>query len=136
MSLARPVARAIVIARERGRELVLIQGRADSGLTEFPGGHGQPGESPIETALRELEEETGYAGLVRSELHFIVDAVTGPVDFIVMYVPRRFEPTIDPHEVEWAAWYTLDECIEAALEWWQWLPCCLGALEVLKDGHV
>lgn len=39
------------------REFLLIQHRA--GHWSFPKGHPEEGESPVETALRELEEETG-----------------------------------------------------------------------------
>ena len=47
----------------RGRLLMIRQYRYPIGkvLLEFPAGHVDAGEDPIDTATRELEEETGYA---------------------------------------------------------------------------
>ena len=52
-----------VIAVTEGGELVLItqyRHGTDSLTLEIPGGAVDPGESPATTAVRELEEETGY----------------------------------------------------------------------------
>jgi ADP-ribose pyrophosphatase len=54
-----------VIARdEQGRFLFVKQWRAglDETTWEIPGGMGNRGEDPISAGLRELREETGYAG--------------------------------------------------------------------------
>lgn len=47
----------------RGRLLMIRQFRYPVGkvLLEFPAGHVESGEDPLETAKRELEEETGHA---------------------------------------------------------------------------
>jgi ADP-ribose pyrophosphatase len=47
----------------RGRLLMIRQYRYPIGkvLLEFPAGHVDSGEDPLDTARRELEEETGYA---------------------------------------------------------------------------
>jgi 8-oxo-dGTP diphosphatase len=47
-----------------GRDRVLMVERARApflGLWSFPGGHVEPGETPEETARRELREETGLS---------------------------------------------------------------------------
>ncbi len=54
-----------VIALTKNKELVLVEqfryGTEDATL-ELPGGVCDPGEKPLETATRELLEETGFAG--------------------------------------------------------------------------
>lgn len=58
---AKPASSAIV---ERDGRLLLVR-RANppsADMYAFPGGRGEPGETPAETALRELFEETGISG--------------------------------------------------------------------------
>ena len=52
---------AIVFTKEKGtRKYVIIQGTGMySGFCGFPKGHMEQGETEIETALREVKEETG-----------------------------------------------------------------------------
>jgi SPP1 gp7 family putative phage head morphogenesis protein len=54
-----------VLAADTGRVLMLQRALDDrdmaSGTWEFPGGHIEPGESPLEAAQREWSEETGKA---------------------------------------------------------------------------
>lgn len=57
----KPASSAIVIDVDR----YLLVRRANppaQDLFAFPGGRAEPGETPAETALRELEEETGLKG--------------------------------------------------------------------------
>lgn len=63
---------------------ILIGKRTDNDLLDLPGGYSEPGESHDQTALRELEEETGLKGsnpklLDSPEGHkvFIIDSYTG-----------------------------------------------------------
>src|ERR1700758_361882 len=53
---------AVVAVDDYGQVLLVRQLRPAVGVTvlELPAGLIDPGESPIETARRELEEETGY----------------------------------------------------------------------------
>ena len=60
-----------------GRLILVRQYRppADSMVIEFPAGLVNPGESPEETAVRELREETGYRGRL---LRMIPDTFSSP----------------------------------------------------------
>jgi len=57
-----PNAAAIVAIDEDGKVLMVRQYRisAEKAMLEIPAGKMDPGETPEETALRELTEETGY----------------------------------------------------------------------------
>jgi SPP1 gp7 family putative phage head morphogenesis protein len=52
-----------VVAQSTGRVLMLQRGvsESDGGVWEFPGGHMEPGEAPIDAAYREWCEEVGQA---------------------------------------------------------------------------
>lgn len=54
----------IVLARRHGleRQYLLLKKRGKD-LWEFPKGRGEPGETPVEAARREVLEETGLSGL-------------------------------------------------------------------------
>ncbi|MBB3948001.1 ADP-ribose pyrophosphatase YjhB (NUDIX family) [Rhizobium skierniewicense] len=58
MPLPQPASSAIV---RRGDRVLLVRriNPPSQDMFAFPGGRGEPGETPAETALRELEEETG-----------------------------------------------------------------------------
>jgi 8-oxo-dGTP diphosphatase len=61
MSQARLASSAIV--ERSGRFLLVRRGNPPAAnLFAFPGGRAEPGETPAETALRELLEETGVVG--------------------------------------------------------------------------
>jgi ADP-ribose pyrophosphatase YjhB (NUDIX family) len=56
-----PASSAIV--ERDGRYLLVLRSKPPSAaMFAFPGGRGEEGETPAETALRELQEETGLSG--------------------------------------------------------------------------
>jgi len=60
---------------------VLLERRSDDGLWGLPGGRVEPGESLLQTALREAKEETGLTICVTR----LLGVYSGPDDRIVSY---------------------------------------------------
>ncbi len=60
---------------------ILLERRSDNGLWGLPGGKVEPGESLLQTALREAKEETGLTiGVIR-----LLGVYSGPEDHVVIY---------------------------------------------------
>ena len=103
-----------IIPRLGSDSVVLVKNQriaVDDALWELPAGTREPGEEPITTAKRELEEETGYRacrietigkfftspGLCDELIHvFVADDLE--------FVGQRLEPheKIEAHELSWA----------------------------------
>jgi len=83
------------------------------GQVSLPGGACEPGESPVEAALRETEEELGPLGGPVEILGSLTPLFVPPSGFmvhpVVGYLPRR--PTFRPAPIEVA------EVLEAPLSW-------------------
>lgn len=97
----------LVFPAEDGLSLLLTR-RAEhpndvhSGQISLPGGSQEPGETPIETALREAREEVGFAGEAEI-LGLLTPIYIPPSDFYVhpvaAYVDYRPAWSPDPREV-------------------------------------
>lgn len=75
-----------------GKLILIRQFRPPTGnyLIEFPAGLINPGEDPLETAVRELEEETGYRGIVSGHTPpvYTSPGLTGEtIEIVTMDVP-------------------------------------------------
>ena len=82
LALARPAAvLAPIVARSEGMTVLLTQRaaglRAHSGQIAFPGGQIDPGESPLEAALREAREEIGLEPRLVEPLGWLDPYLTG-----------------------------------------------------------
>jgi bis(5'-nucleosidyl)-tetraphosphatase len=86
----------------------------------FPKGHSYLGETPKDTAQRELKEETGFElnYLVKKpsfslNYHFNYDGkrINKTVKFFVGVVGDK-KPTLHPEEVKEAGWYDLNSAME------------------------
>lgn len=114
-----------MICRSRyNRYLFIIQPRVpvNKKVLEFPAGLIDKGETPEQAALRELREETGYEGMIKSvgpavpksaglsdETHYVVE----------LYINEKFrsEQDLEPSEeieVLWKTPYQIKELID---EW-------------------
>lgn len=116
MPLLQPASSAIV---RRGDSVLLVRriNPPSQNMFAFPGGRGEPGETPEETALRELQEETGIvarhpqlfatydlptfdaAGVLTSHFFLSVFTVEADEDAAVVAADDATD----------AGWYTLTE---------------------------
>jgi 8-oxo-dGTP diphosphatase len=91
-----------------GRVLIAQRpaGKPMAGLWEFPGGKVDAGERPEDALIRELKEELGIV---------VKEACLAPLTFashsyedfhllMPLYVCRRWEGTVTPHEGQTLAW--------------------------------
>ena len=83
----------LVVARSTQR--ILLLKRVDRDVWESPGGHLEAGETHQEGALRELHEETGYAGALSVSTTALQ---TGPAyKCFLGVVSREFHPELTEH---------------------------------------
>ena len=98
---------AVVILLDRDNK-VLFELRADDGYLDFPGGSVDMAEEVIETAKRELYEETGliadelelfdvYSGPITKYTYFNQDVIYGVDTF---YVCRKYHGELKPQKEE------------------------------------
>lgn len=114
-----------IVARPSPDQVVLIQQyRHATGeeLIEIPAGTLEEGEEPIETARRELEEETGYSA-ARLELRAVYYTTPGFSNEL-MYLYEASRLTLNAQRLE------EDEAIEVALTDRE------AALGMIQDGKI
>lgn len=104
----------LVVTTSREVPVIGRRGRRGALTWSLPKGHLEVGETPEQTAVREIEEETGVRGRVIGAL--------GTIDFRFVRDARRIHKTVhhfvlgfeggklrsDDHEVAALAWVSLD----------------------------
>lgn len=72
---------AAVILNERG-EVLLVKHTYGKCNWEIPGGRGEEGESPVDTAIREVREETGLLVVAQHMTGYYFDVSQGGLHFV------------------------------------------------------
>ena len=107
-----------LLRNEKGWKLFLIQHRRDR-FWGFPKGHGEEGESPLETAERELYEESGLHVLQLLREEPLLEEYTyqhqgihieKKVYFFLAITSEKF--TLDIHEVVDGKWLSFQKAKE------------------------
>lgn len=82
------------------------EGKSLAGLWEFPGGKVEPGETPEETLIRELDEELGITTKIPclAPLTFASHTYDDFHLLMPLYVCRRFEGTAHGREGQVVKW--------------------------------
>ncbi len=102
---------AVAVRWTDGRPLYLLVSSSDGRHWVLPKGHLEEGESPAETALRELREEAGISGRVLLPLS-IRRFDTGKERVVVAYFLVREEATVGGSEARTMRWETEAEALE------------------------
>ena len=101
--LKHPGGAAVLPIDEDGRVILVRQYRlgADRELLEIPAGKADPGEDPLETVKREMEEEIGY---VSEDIEKLMDFYPAPAyseEKTVIFLARSLKKTVSrPDEDE------------------------------------
>lgn len=100
-----------------GKKLLLVRraSRHGRGNWQLPGGFIEPDETIEQAVVREVQEEAGVTAEVEAVLGLRsrYDPDNGNGIYIVLVLrPVRGEPTADGHEVDHAAYFTLDQIRE------------------------
>ena len=90
-------------------KILLVQEKSPKvyGLWNLPAGHVDPGETPVEAAVRETREETGLIVETIRDLGPQPDGDRFRHAFTARITGGKLQP--DPNEVLGARWHTLDE---------------------------
>ena len=128
-ALMPPSAGAIVFRRgAAGREVLMIAGH---GAWSFPKGRMEPGETPEQTALREVFEETGYRiRLIEGFSAVVASARPGEKRTITYFLGEVVGGSLrpDPGETAGCAWQPVSR-VESILRFEQDRRPFLEALE-------
>ena len=108
---------AIVFYLEGDKEQILLIKHANSGHWSFPKGHVEAGETELETAVREIKEETGVDALVDTRFRQVVtyspkkDVIKDVVYFFA--TTKDYETNNQEEEVSACRWVDIDKALES-----------------------
>lgn len=121
-----PGAVAIIAITEEGKIVLVEQFRKalERSIIEIPAGKIEPGEEPEKTAIRELEEETGYRANKFSYLQSFATSPGFADEIIHLYLATSLEKVENPAAGDDDEFINLQECSVAEAE------------EMMKDGRI
>ena len=110
----------ILAINEKGEIALVRQYRYALGrvMREIPAGKIEPGEPPLQTARRELEEETGFAADELTPFGQIVPTCGYCNEIIYLFIAKGLRPTaqnLDSDEYVEVEWIPLDEGVRLVL---------------------
>lgn len=106
---------AIVFYLEKDKEQILLIKHANSGHWSFPKGHVEAGETEVETAVREIKEETGVSARIDTRFREVVtyspkkDVIKDVVYFFA--TTKDYETCNQEEEVSDIVWMDMEKVI-------------------------
>ena len=91
-----------VVYRREGREISILVERMALGHVSIPKGHVEPGETEVQTALREIREETALEVKLDTGFRHVISYSPGPgiEKQVVFFVAEALDGNIRPQESE------------------------------------
>jgi 8-oxo-dGTP diphosphatase len=110
------------------------EGKSMAGLWEFPGGKVEPGETPEQTVIREMQEELGITIKEPCLAPFIFASHTYPNFHLLMplFLCRRWEGIAQPREGQKVAWVKIKD-LALNPERYPMPPADLPLIPLLRD---
>jgi 8-oxo-dGTP pyrophosphatase MutT (NUDIX family) len=112
-----------VVFRKEDEEIQILLIQDRFGKITLPKGHQEAGETIEQTAIREIEEETGVVGEIVTKIDTISYVFTHPEHGkiekeVTYYVLKTNTSTITPQleEINEVAWYSIDKAKELHAE--------------------
>lgn len=104
-----------IVYKKENDELKFLLVYQNNGHYSFPKGHVEEGETEIETATREIKEETNLDVLIDTRFREITtySPYPGVLKDVIFFIamPKTFDVVIQESEVENAQWIEINEAI-------------------------
>jgi 8-oxo-dGTP pyrophosphatase MutT (NUDIX family) len=107
---------AVIYRKHRGQVLYLVLKHANGGHWSLAKGHAEPGETEVQTALREIDEETGLSVKLRAGFRETIRYSPSPsIDKTVVFFlakARAKKVRLQKSEILNSAWLDLADALK------------------------